>query len=137
MQANIQETVRLINNAVLNSGVWAFELNNTREQQFLLRIDNDVSIPFSVEYFAAATNTIVKSDKTLQLEAEDGDLILKSTELIRSRVPHQMETYTRAGLPALSASGRGSQAYLLDGADNYPVYFNGSSWLKISDNTSA
>ncbi len=137
MKATGINTVRLLNNVAAASGLWTHEFKNTNEQQYLFRIDNGGTNHLSVEYFAAATNTKVKAAKSLQLEAVDGVLYLKSSTVINSTVPHKMKEYARSQLPALTASERGCFAYLLDGPDNYPIYFNGSGWFKISDNSPA
>ena len=140
MQATGINTVRLWNNISAASGFWTHELKNTNEQQFLLRVDNGGTTPFSVEYFAPATNTQIKAHKSMQLQALDGTLFLKSSGIIRSDVPHRLQNYASGTLPTLTVGDRGCMAYVDDGAgagNRFPAHWDGSAWLKVSDNTSA
>ena len=48
-----------------------------------------------------------------------------------------MNVYTRSSLPTLTQEEVGAVAYLQDSSDKYPIHWDGSSWLKTSDNTAA
>lgn len=134
---NPVKTVRLVNNIAAPSGFWTHEFNNTNELQFLFRIDNGGTAPFSVQWISGAQSTQVASHKALQIKATDGILQIDSSELVRSNAPIRPQVYSRAGLPSFTVTEIGAQAYLQDGTDKYPVHWDGSAWLKVSDNTAA
>ena len=138
MQATGVNTVRLHNNIAAASAFWTHEFKNTNEQEFLFRIDNGGTVPFSVQWFSAGQTIDIKSHGGIILRPATGDLNLSpTTGLVKSNSPHRNPVFSRAGLPTLTGGDVGAEAYLLDAADKYPIHWDGASWLKTSDNTAA
>ena len=131
-------TVRLWNNVAADSEFWTHEFKNTHEQQFLFRIDNGGTNHFEVEWFEAAQSTRLVVSQALQIKAENGDLVLDADGgIIKFTQVARKVVFSRTTLPTLTSAEIGAEAYLQDGADLYPIHWNGSSWRKVSDNTPA
>ncbi len=137
MKATGINTARLWNNAAADSDFWAFELKNTKEQKYLFRIDNGGVDAFDIQYISAADNTQLTAPGAIELKAENGILYLSSSEKIKTNAHLQLFSYSRSSLPTLGIDCAGCTAFLLDGSDKYPIYWNGSAWLKYSDNQPA
>ena len=138
MKATGVNTVRLVNNVDVGSAFWNYEFENSHEQQYLFSIDNDGTRPFKVEWISAAQSTTVSAHKGIQLEAEDGDLVLKASGQVKVNGVLELKNYATSTLPVLSVWERGSIAYVDNGGgagNRFPVHWDGTNWLKMSDDS--
>lgn len=130
-------TARFWNNVSAGSGFWTHEFKNSSAQQYIFRVDNGGSTPFSVQWISGANSTQVSAHKALQLKATDGKILLSTNTSVEANTPIRTGVYSRTALLALTGITIGYTAYLQDGSDKYPVHYDGSAWLKVSDNTTA
>ena len=138
MQATGINSVTLWNNVAASSAIWTHVFKNSNEQQYLLSVDNDGTRPFKVEWVSAAQTTVISGHKGVQVEAEDGDLILKAAGQVKINQVLELKNYATSTLPALTTAERGSIAYVDNGGgagNRFPAHWDGTNWLKMSDNT--